>query len=122
MSSQKGSTKRQLSVTHRAIILHFYRRAPDLFPFTFSNKVFLRNNPEINKGNICFYEKQSGTNEHLNAIYEQYGIDTFESEQLQWLDNDGSLICLGDIPIHIFKKYELGQRRIRLHTSHLGEG
>ena len=122
MSSQKGSTKRQLSVAHRAIILHFYRRAPALFPFTFSNKVFLRNNPDINKGNIGFYQKQSGTNEHLNAIYEQYGIDTFESEQLQWLDNDGSLICLGDIPIHIFKKYELGQRRIRLHTSHLGEG
>jgi len=123
MSSQKFSTKKQLSVTHRAIILHFYRRAPALFPSTFSNKVFLRNNQDINKGNIGFYETQKGPNVHLNAIYEKYGSKTFESEQVTWFDNDGSLISLGDIPIDIFKKYELGLgSRVRIRKSNLGQG
>ena len=53
----------------------------------------------------------------------KYGSKTFESEQVTWFDNDGSLISLGDIPIDIFKKYELGLgSRVRIRKSNLGQG
>jgi hypothetical protein len=109
MSSQKGITKLQLDVTLRAIILHFCKRGKAQNPYSFNIKLLLQNNPEVKAASVYFYEEQYGVTKRLNNIYEKYGHDAFEQDDIQWLDQSGSLISLKVIPAHIIDKYELGE-------------
>jgi hypothetical protein len=69
--------------------------------------LLLQNNPEVNVPNVYHYEKQYGVTKRLNNIYETYGRDSFEKDEIQWLDQFGSLISFKEIPAHIIEKYEL---------------
>ena len=116
-SSQKGVEKVQLNIVYRAIILHFIIRGRIKNPTQFKLGCLLSENPDLKSTTVCYYDKNSKLRAYLNEIYSKYGENTFDDDNFDWLNTDGSLTSLSLIPESLLNKYnfdkEIFRTRIR---------
>jgi hypothetical protein len=95
----------QLTLIHKAIFAHFYSKEV-CRNIKFKWKTFLLNNPHVKQQSAKYYHKNPNIIKILSQLKLKYGKVPFENHlDIQWVNKEGSLICLYDIPYDVIAEY-----------------